>query len=128
MAAVSRMVNSTTPTPSLNKDSPAMSISSVLATRACFSTASTAMGSVGLISAPNTSAQAKAMGTESSWPAPQNMAPTRIVEITTPSVAMAPTVHALSRNKDRSICSAPANSRKASMPSSKVSEKLIFSI
>ena len=103
MAAASRMVNSTTPTPSLNKDSPAMSISSVLATRACFSTASTAMGSVGLISAPKTSAQANEMGKENSWPAPQNMTPTRMVEMTTPSVAMAPTVHARSRNSDKSI-------------------------
>src|SRR5665648_812736 len=58
---------------------------------------------------------------------PQNRIATTMVEITTPSVAMVPTAHARSRNSDRSICRAPANSRKASMPSSSVSEKLIFS-
>ena len=79
------MVNSTTPTPSLNSASPEISVSSSCGTLTCLSRLSTATGSVGLMSAPNTSAQASGRFTPSSRPRPHKPKPTTTVEITTPN-------------------------------------------
>ena len=56
-AAASRIEKTTTPTPSLNRLSPATVACSVGGTAARFNTPMTATGSVGLISAPNTKHQ-----------------------------------------------------------------------
>ena len=118
-------MNTTTPMPSLNSDSPASVAFIVGGTRTDSKMPSTATGSVGLIRAPNTSAQTNGIG----WPARSAMIQmppaTSPVDSSVPRVASALTVRHRRRNADRSTCSAPANSRKLSMPCISVSWKSI---
>ena len=51
-AILYKVKNTTTPTPSLNKDSPTILVSNFLGAPACFKIPKTAMGSVGDINAP----------------------------------------------------------------------------
>ena len=93
-----------------------LSTSSVSGTLTFFRVASTATGSVGLMSAPNTSAHASGSGLPMRSAASQNAPPTRAVEIRVPRSASVATAQARSRSVRRSRLIAPANSRKASMP------------
>ena len=115
-AIPSSTVNTTTPTPSLNSDSPSSAAFKVGGTRTDSKIPSTAMGSVGLISAPNTNAHTNGSG----WPAKpattQMPQPTSPTDSIVPTVAKAPTVRHRHRSAGMSTCSAPANSRKLSMP------------
>ena len=128
LAMPSRTMNTTTPTPSLNRDSPAILISSALGAPNCFSVASTAIGSVGEISAPNTRHQINGIGMPMRLNTSQAPNPTRAVDISTPTLASAPTTHWCSRSRARSTCSAPANSRKLSMPCNSASSKSMAAI
>ena len=76
-----------------------------------FSVASTPTGSVGLISTPNTSAQAGVSGTPTSRAVSQKPPPTTAAEITTPRVARKAAVQPRRFSSSRSTCMAPANSR-----------------
>ena len=104
------------PTPSLNSASPCISTSSRFEMETWRSVLITATGSVGLISAPNTSAHASGSG----WPmrseTSQTATPTSAVDTVVPINASAATGQARSRNRCRSRFSAPAKIRKASIP------------
>ena len=96
-----------------------------LGSRIVFSNASTATGSVGEISAPNVNAQTSGSSMPRTRAANHKPAPTITVEISTPTVAIRPTAHASVLSLPKSICSAPANSRYASIPFIIVSKKSI---
>ncbi len=121
----SRMVNTTTPTPSLNRLSPAIFACSVFGTSTVLRMPSTATGSVGEISAPNTRHQAKGSGMLSQERISQVPVPTIAVEISTPSVAMVPIAQRREASASRSTCSAPANRSRLSIPFIRVSGRSI---
>ena len=117
--AMLRMVRkTTTPTPSLKSDSPTILVSSFFGTPACFSTPSTAMGSVGLISAPKSRQWMKATGCPMAAKTQWERAPTRKVLVSTPTVAKTRMGQRCSFSRSQSVCMAPAKSRKPSMMSS----------
>jgi hypothetical protein len=126
MAMARRTVKRTTPTPSLNRLSPFISVSSAAGTRTTFSVESTATGSVGLISAPKTNAQGSGIGMPSGAESSQMPTPTTAVETTTLAEAISATDPARPRSSSRSTCSAPANRRKASIPPLTVAVKSIW--
>ena len=113
----------TTPTPSLNRLSPAIVACSVGGTRAVFSTPMTATGSVGLIRAPNTRHQISGTARPTAADRPQNPTPTRSVEATTPIVDRTRICQRPLRRSSMSTCIAPANSRNDSIPSIRASWK-----
>ena len=104
------------PTPSLNSASPSISTCSASGTRTFFSTLSTATGSVGLISAPNTMAHSSGTGRPTARLAPQKAKPTIRVEIKVPTTARVSTGRARLRSASKLTCMDPANSRNDSMP------------
>ena len=116
-ASASNMVKTTTPMPSLNRDSPAILASSGRGTLTVLRMLSTAMGSVGLIRAPNTSAQAKGSGAPRAALRAQTARAIRTVEMRTPALARVVIAHLRRASSERSTCKAPANSRMPSMPS-----------
>jgi hypothetical protein len=77
----------TTPTPSLNSDSPAMTSSSSLGTPAERRIPITAIGSVGEISAPNSRQWTRGSGSPASGSASHMPKPTISVDTTVPSTA-----------------------------------------
>ena len=115
-AMASTTVNTTTPTPSLNSDSPAILASSASGTTTVLRSESTATGSVGLIRAPKTSAQASGRSSPSAPAIHHEPKPTMAVEMHTPSVAISAMTHFTEASSLRSTCIAPAKSRKASIP------------
>src|SRR5208283_340034 len=86
-ATSSRPMKRTTPTPSLNSDSPAICTSSVLGAPICLSRLSTATGSVGEINAPNSRQSMNRNGKPSRAKTPHISTPTISVESSTPTVA-----------------------------------------
>ena len=125
VAIASTTVNRTTPTPSLNRDSPAIVACRALGTFTVLNRPSTATGSVGLISAPKTSAQTKGMSS-ANHPNRNHIAPpTTKVEIRVPRTAITEMVSRWFLKPVKSACSAPANSRKLSIPFIRVSLKSI---
>ena len=122
-AAPSRMANTTTPTPSLNRLSPATVARSAGGTAARPSTAITATGSVGEISAPNTSAHSSGTSMPKAPASSLKPMPTMAVETSTPSVLSARIGQRLRRMSPQSTCIAPANSRNDSIPSISVAWK-----
>ncbi len=118
------MVKTTIPTPSLKRLSPATALCSESGTFSSFRTPSTETGSVGAMRAPNTKYQIGAIDRPSSRPTPHVASPTRTVETITPTVESSSTGSQALRSLSRSTCSAPANSRKLSIPCNSVSVKL----
>ncbi len=114
-AKASKAVNTTIPMPSLNSASPFSTVCRVGLRCPRFTVASTAIGSVGLIRAPNTSAHGKVSSRPSDRAMAQRPTPTITVDASTPSVASVQTAMRRRRSSGRSTCMAPANSRKASM-------------
>ena len=90
MAIARTMANTTTPTPSLKSDSPAILASSVAGMRTVLRIPRTATGSVGLIRAPNTKAQMKGSSTPARLAICQMPAATMKVEMRTPTLAISP--------------------------------------
>ena len=115
----------TIPTPSLKRDSPLISMASLSLTPKLRRMLNTVIGSVGLISAPKTSAHSSGRNTPKSKAASLKARPIASVDMTTPMVAIAPTVHLRWRSFERSTFSAPANSRKPSIPLKTVEGRLI---
>ena len=85
-------VNTTTPTPSLNRDSPANVTFSEGETGTVLNRASTATGSVGLIRAPNTSAQTNGISCPAQPATSHVQLPMTAAETSVPAVAMSPIV------------------------------------
>ena len=117
------IVNTTTPTPSLKSDSPAILASSSRGTLTVFKRPRTATGSVGEMRAPNTSAHKNEMGEPASLRMAHMAAPMRKVDNTTPSVAINVMAHLRCASCSISTCTAPANSNRLSMPFISVAAK-----
>ena len=115
-ATPSSALKATTAAPSLNSASPAILALIASGTLTVLSRPSTATGSVGEISAPNTSAQAKDTSKPSRPAASHRPVLQTAIEMTTPMLAIRPIAHFWPFSVTRSTCSAPANSRKARMP------------
>ncbi len=115
-AMPSSTTNSTTAKPSLRSDSPASFISSDFSTCTDLRIARTEIGSVGEMSAPNSRHQMSGTAWPSAAKIPHMARPAIAVETTTPRLARKPTAHLRLARSVRSTCSAPAKSRKESMP------------
>jgi hypothetical protein len=89
-ASPSRTAKSTTPTPSLKRDSPVILISSPFGACADLRIPMTAIGSVGEISAPKTKQSRRRMGSPTRSSTIHAARPTIVVEISTPTVARTP--------------------------------------
>ncbi len=85
--------------------------------------ASTAIGSVGEISAPNSRQSIKGSGRPSQGSTAQSNPPTAKVETAVPAKASSPTCRPRRRSRATSTCSAPANSSTGSMPCIRTAEK-----
>ena len=109
--------NTTYPTPSLNKLSPAILVSRDFFKLAARSTPNTATGSVGDIKAPNTRAIIRGAPVIQLKPTPATT-----VDRATPIVAINSTTRQLALRSVSLTWSAPANSKSPSMPSSKAEE------
>ena len=119
-------MNATTPTPSLNRDSLAIWVSTAFGAPALRMMANTDIGSVGEIRAPNRKQKISGNSMPNKSRQSHNAKPVRTVEANTPKVAKDPTVHLLFDSSDRSMWKAPANSRMDSTPSMSNSLKSIW--
>ena len=110
------MVNTTTPTPSLNNDSPATFASNAGGISIVLKIPRTATGSVGLIKEPNTSAHINGSDKPNRPSTSHKAVPITNVEIRMPTVANVKIVHLRSAMAMKSTCNAPAKSRKLNIP------------
>ena len=119
-ASPSRAMNATTPTPSLNRLSPAIVACSSGDSPTRRSTSSTATGSVGATIAPST--RHHTIGTARPSPASTSQIPpaNSAIASATPTVDSSSTVPRRRHSMSRSTCSAPANSRNDRAPDRKV--------
>ncbi len=120
-------MNTTTPTPSLNSDSPAIFAARSLGAFRSLSRPITAIGSVGEINAPNTRQTMNGTDIPSRPNTRYITAATATVEIMIPIEASVPIDHLLLSNCSSSTCNAPANSRKHNIPCINASLKSISS-
>ena len=121
-AAACRMVrNSTTPTPSFSSDSDETTVSIALPAPAWRVTATTATGSVGEISAPNSRQPSHGSGIPIR-PSPQCESPaTMNIDAAVPNVARTVVIFHCRRSSSRSTVNAPAKSKKPSIQVSRAS-------
>jgi hypothetical protein len=108
---------STTATPSLKSDSPAIFVSRLFGAPSVFKTASTAIGSVGEMSAPKSRHTMKGRSRPTPSSTIQMTPPMIAVDASRPSVASSAITSFCSARSLMSTCSAPAKSRKPSRPS-----------
>jgi hypothetical protein len=113
----------TTPTPSLNSDSPAITSSSSFGARADLRIPITAIGSVGEIKAPNSRQWISGRLRPNRGRAAHSPKPTASVDNVVANTASAATDQRWTFNCSRSTCSAPANSSIDSMPCIRTLEK-----
>lgn len=119
----SSTVNSTTPMPSLNSDSPATTSPTSSGARAARRMPITAIGSVGEIRAPNTRHHGSDSGNPTSGASHHIAIATSTVDSSVPPSASNATGPACLRSRPTSTCNAPANSSIESMPSISSLEK-----
>jgi hypothetical protein len=115
----------TTPTPSLNRASPAKMAWKVGGRPRRRNRPTTETGSVGARMAPSTRHQMRATGTPSVRKTSQMPPPKTATAISTPKVASARTVHLRRSSSAMSTCMLPAKSRKASAPFMSVAGRLM---
>lgn len=118
--------NSTTPIPSLNKDSPTIFISTSFGAPAFVNIPNTAIGSVGATNAPNNRQYKKLAGRWKSWNIKYKIEPMSNVDSKTPATAKTAIELRFAFNKELSVCNAPANSRKLNITSSNTLLKSIL--
>ena len=109
------LIKTTTPTPSLNNDSPVILVSSEDGMFAFLKSPRTAIGSVGDMSAPSNKQYIKGMFTEKNPKINYIQVPMHAVEIITPNVENNAIGVISFFNLRTSTCNAPANKRKLSI-------------